>query len=533
MKKSIIILCIGLTFYKSFAQPAIEWQNTIGGSLEDHLFSIQQSNDGGYILGGFSNSNISGDKTENCLGESDYWIVKLDSLGNIQWQNTIGGDNSDALFSLQQTIDGGYILGGYSNSNISSDKTEDSNGDYDYWIVKVNSTGNIQWQNTIGGSGNDRLYSISETTDGGYILGGFSYSDISGDKTENSNGVNDYWVIRIDGSGNIQWQNTIGGNFDDWLLYIKETSDEGYLLGGYSSSNISGDKSENSKGGWDYWIVKIDSVGNIQWQKTIGGSSDDLLFLIDKCINGGYIFGGYSNSNISGDKTENSKGSYDYWIVKTDNFGNILWQRTIGGSGKDELYAIQQTIDGGFILGGLSNSNISGDKTENNKGGDDYWIVKTDSIGNIEWQKTIGGSNNEKLYSVVKQTINGGYIVGGYTSSNISGDKTENSNGLNDYWIVKLSALTSIEETVSIADLAIFPNPSNTEINISFILTDEEEIKIELYNSLGQIVKRISEEKFSPGKNQIIISTENLSKGIYHFIISMKENIVVKRLVKI
>ncbi len=328
----------------------IEWQNTIGGNNTDQLYSIQQTSDGGYILGGVSISDISGDKTENSQGDYDYWVVKLDSTGNIQWQNTIGGSGYDQLYSIQQTSDGGYILGGYSNSGISGDKTESSQGDYDYWVVKLDAIGNIQWQTTIGGNDADWLYSVQQTTDGGYILGGYSLSDISGDKTEGTQGGNDYWVVKLDASGNIQWQNTIGGNNDDNLTSIQQTTDGGYILGGYSYSDISGDKTENSQGSDDYWVVKLNASGNIQWQNTIGGSGYDQLYSIQQTSDGGYILGGYSESNISGDKTENSQGFDDYWVVKLDTTGNIQWQNTIGGSNFDYLTSVQKTSDGGYII---------------------------------------------------------------------------------------------------------------------------------------------------------------------------------------
>ncbi|HRA58293.1 MAG TPA: T9SS type A sorting domain-containing protein [Bacteroidia bacterium] len=416
----------------------IEWQNNIGGSGHDQLYSIQQTSDGGYILGGHSSSGISGDKTENFQGGFDYWVVKLDSKGNIQWQNTIGGSFFDELYSIQQTSDGGYILGGRSNSDISGDKTENSQGDFDYWVVKLDASGNIQWQNTIGGNNSDYLTSIQQTTDGGYILGGYSRSSISGDKTEDNQGPDDYWVVKLDPTGNIQWQNTIGGNSVDQLTSIQQTNDRGYILGGWSLSNISIDKTENSFGGSDYWVVKLDSIGNIQWQNTIGGNSDDILNSIQQTSDGGYILGGSSYSDISGDKTENSQGDFDYWVVKLDVSGNIQWQNTIGGSGNDELYSIQQITDGGYFLGGHSNSGISGDKTESSQGDFDYWVVKLDASGNILWQNTIGGNYDDWLYSV-QQTSDGGYILGGYSDADISGDKAEDSQGYFDYWVVKLT----------------------------------------------------------------------------------------------
>jgi hypothetical protein len=431
----------------------IEWQNTIGGSGDDLFTSIQQTADGGYILGGYSSSNISADKTENGLGVYDYWIVKTDSAGNILWQNTIGGSETDQLQSIKQTSDGGFILGGSSDSNISGDKTENCLGGTDYWMVKTDAMGTIQWQNTIGGSGYEYLFSIEQTTDGGYILGGYSSSNISGDKSENSIGGNDYWIVKTDSTGNVQWQNTIGGSSSDILYSINQTTDEGFILGGYSLSNITGDKTENNLGGRDYWIVKTDSTGNIQWQNTIGGSSNDQLQSIKQTTDGGYILGGYSESYISGDKTENSMGGVDYWIVKTDSTGTIQWQNTIGGSLKDYLLSLEQSTDGGYVCVGYSESYFSGDKTENILGGWDYWIVKTDGAGNIQWQNTLGGNTDDFTYSIV-QTIDGGFILGGNSDSNISGDKTEISLGVGgDYWIVKLTTNYNLINGKLYADL--------------------------------------------------------------------------------
>jgi hypothetical protein len=438
MKKHLLIL------FSSFLMPflsnsqVIEWQNTIGGSLGDYLRSISQTSDGGYILGGYSISNISGDKTENCIGLFDYWIVKIDSVGNIQWQNTIGGNGFDYLESIAQSADGGYILGGRSISTISGDKTENCMNE-DYWIVKTDSLGVIQWQNTIGGSEKDWLQSIVQTFDGGYILGGSSSSNISGDKTENSNGFVDYWIVKTDSLGNIQWDNSIGGDASEELTSIVQTADGGYILGGWSTSGISGDKTEIGGGYTDYWIVKTDSLGIIQWQNTIASDGPDELESIAQTFDGGYIMGGYSWSNISGDKTESSQGYDDYWIVKTDNLGIIQWQNTIGGSGVDALFSIAQTTDSGYILGGVSISNISGDKSENNNGDTDYWIIKTDSIGNIQWQNTIGGNGSDYLYTIT-QTSSGEYILAGNSESNNSSDKTENSNGDYDFWIMKITS---------------------------------------------------------------------------------------------
>ncbi len=436
---------------KVFSQE-IEWQNTIGGSGFEVLFSVQQTTDGGYILGGYSDSDISGDKTENCLGHYDCWIVKINEVGDVQWENTIGGNAYEILWSIKQTIDGGFIFGGWSASDISGDKTENSLGGYDFWIVKIDNNGNIQWQNTIGGNNTDELRSIQQTTDGGYILGGRSISNISADKSEDNCGNYDYWMIKTDSIGNIQWQNTIGGNSDEAFYALLQTTDGGYVLGGSSSSNIFCDKTENSLGLDDYWIVKTDSSGIILWQNTIGGTGSDRLSSVYQTSDGGYILGGWSDSNISGDKTENCLGLADFWIVKTDSLGNIQWQNTIGGSDVDELYSLQQTLDGGYILGGYSYSNISGDKTENSTIAGDYWFLKTDESGNIQWQNTLGSNIQDWLRSI-QQTSDGEYILGGSSNSDADGDKNENQIGFSDYWVLKLTDKYNLITGTLFADL--------------------------------------------------------------------------------
>jgi len=470
-----VLILLLLFFTTTTLAQEIEWQNTIGGNYYDQLNSIQQTSDGGYILGGWSNSGVSGDKTENSQGANDYWVVKLDPIGYIQWQNTIGGGSYDYLTSIQQTTDGGYILGGMSQSDVSGDKTEICQGDFDYWVVKLDASGNIQWQNTIGGNSWDELESLEQTTDGGYILGGYSYSDISGDKTENCQGNHDYWVVKLDASGNIQWQNTIGGNLDDLLYSVQQTSDGGYILGGASGSGFSGDKTESSQGYFDYWVVKLYTTGNIQWQNTIGGGSLDHLNSIQQTSDGGYILGGVSISDISGDKTENSQGANDYWVVKLDASGNIQWQNIIGGNSGDYLTSIQQTTDGKYILGGYSESNISGDKTESSQGNFDYWVVKlTDKFnlingklfvdansntvqdaGEISFSNRIVTEQNTGRFTFSQQ--DGKYTIAVFDTGNftVSGAPL---NYYNSVPIVHTAYFNSIQQIDSLNDFAFQPN---------------------------------------------------------------------------
>ncbi|MBC8047763.1 MAG: hypothetical protein H7Y00_13280, partial [Fimbriimonadaceae bacterium] len=432
---SLSIACL----VKTFAQaPDIEWQNTIGSSNYDFLTDISQTSDGGYIMGGYSIGPISGDKTEGEIGADDYWIVKVNAAGTVEWENTIGGFNYDKFYSIEETLDGGYIIGGHSLSGSGADKTESNIFGYDYWVVKLNATGVIEWQNTIGGSGNDMLYNAQPTSDGGYILAGTSDSGISGDKTEDRVGNTDYWVVKLDADGNITWQNDIGGVMFDNLFSAHETADGGYILGGYSTSGISGDKTEANIGANDYWIVKLDADGVVEWDNTIGGTGTEYLYSLIPTTDGGSLAAGISDSGISGDKTEASSGN-DYWIIKLDEDGNITWQNTIGGTGSDLLFVnpADQTADGGYIIGGYSTSGISGDKTEANTGSWDYWIIKLNDGGSITWQTVLGGSSGDYA-NAVSETADGGYIIGGYSYSGISGEKTEANIGDADYWVMKL-----------------------------------------------------------------------------------------------
>src|ERR1043165_4335073 len=285
-----------------------------------------------------------------------------------QWDYRYGGNSYDDLSIIYRTTDDGFILGGSSTSDSSADITEQSRGFDDFWVVKTNPQGIKQWDKRFGGTYVDWLLSLQETRDGGYILGGSSWSGVGADKTEPSQGGLDYWMIKTDLVGNKQWDKRFGGTLHDMLASIHQTADGGYILGGISQSGIGGDKTEpiwdTLANGWDYWMVKTDSAGNKQWDKRFGGIAQDVLAAVQQTTDGGYILGGFSSSGIDGDKTEMSRGEKDYWIVKTDGIGNKQWDRRFGGTLNDQLYALQQTIDGGYILGGVSESDSSGDKTE-------------------------------------------------------------------------------------------------------------------------------------------------------------------------
>ncbi len=457
LKHVTLSLCAALLCAHSFAQPQLTDQGVVGGSLNDQFTSMNLTTDGGLIVGGFSMSNASAQKTEDRRGGNDFWIVKLDNKGSKQWDKTIGGDRNDFMRVVQQTADGGYIIGGESLSDQYGEKSQNSRGSNDYWIVKLDAAGIVEWDRTLGGTSFDNLSSLQQTIDGGYIAGGTSRSNISGEKTENNKGSDDFWIIKLDNTGTIEWDKTIGGGDGDMLQALQQTADGGYILGGYSSSPASGDKTSGNKGGADYWIVKLNATGAIEWDKTIGATLNESLSALQQTADGGYILGGYSSSPASGDKTEGSKGMDDFWIVKIDELGNVQWDKTIGGNDQDRLLAVRQTIDGGYILSGETNSGMSGDKTETSRGSYDYWVVKTNSNGKVQWDKTIGGSNYDDHCKVleVKRNL---YVLCGSSFSTVSGDKTGGNRGGNtetrDYWILKLRYTKP--------PVALAANPENT-----------------------------------------------------------------------
>lgn len=420
-----------------------QWDKRFGGSNDDALYSLLQTIDGGYILGGESMSPIGWEQTQPPRGGMDYWIVKIDSLGIKQWDKRFGGTDDDFFRTVKRTSDNGFILGGYTTSGISGDKTQPSQGWQDYWIVKTDSLGNLQWEKRFGGTDADWLYALQQTKDGGYILGGGSYSGMNGDKTQTSRGGEDYWIIKIDSLGNYQWDKRFGGTGTDDLQSLSQTRDGGYILGGLSSSGVSGDKTQPSWGGLDYWIVKIDSVGNYQWDKRYGGAADDYCFALQQIADGGYIIGGRSGSGISGDKTESTWGGWDYWIIKIDSIGNIIWNKDYGGTSHDEFQNISQTSDKGYLLSGTSYSQASGDKTENNLGVEQTWVIKTDSLGNKKWDKTLRtATTDDDETGVAIETFDGCYTMANWTYAGIGGDKTQPSRGWSDYWVIKFCDTT-------------------------------------------------------------------------------------------
>jgi len=433
-----------LAYALSHAQSPLvkQWDFRFGGTVYDYVNSFQQTRDGGFILGGYSTSGISGDKTQPSWGNLDYWIVKIDANGTKQWDKRYGGIDQDVLSTVLQTTDGGYIVGGYSLSEANGDKTQMSRGYNDYWIVKTDSMGNKIWDKRYGGAFDDLLVSMYQTSDGGYILGGYSGSGIGGDKTQINRGFNDYWLVKTDSLGTVLWDKDYGGTDYDFMYNILLTPDGGFLLGGASSSPSGPDKSQNTWGADDVWMIKTDSLGNKQWDADYGGFDYDQLNSFCNAPGGGYMLGCYSSSNISGNKTQNSWGLGDIWLIRIDASGGIVWDRDLGGvDAEDGIGSVFRDTDGGYFIACNSFSGISGDKTEANLGLAQAWIVKTDSLGNKLWDKTIFTNPDQKVYPMMIQTAEGCYAIAEATYGDVAGYKTQpnwdNTLSSTDFWIIR------------------------------------------------------------------------------------------------
>ncbi len=521
-----------------------QWDKRFGGYDEDMLNDIILTNDEGFLLAGWTSSLAQGDVTEPSRDSTfdpsgDYWIVKLDIAGNKQWDKRLGGDAEDLLNCVMQTSDGGYLLGGSSTSYANGDKSQNSSGE-NFWVVKTDSTGNKQWDKTYGTTnGREELFSIIETGHRQYILAGISYAGISGDKTDTSRGGMDFWVIKIDSSGNKLWDKTYGGSKDDYLKTVINTNDNSYILAGGSMSGISGDKTQpnwdSTNTTFDFWIIKIDTLGNKLWDKRYGGTKGEYAKDIKQTNDGGCIIGGTSGSPISGDKTQNYWGNSttaDYWILKTDGDGNKQWDKRYGGDNHELLLSVSITADDGYLFYGLSWSNTSADKSENNFGTWQSWVVKTNSTGSKQWDKTMftaqpsfGGPYPNKG---AIQTKDGCYVAANRNLSDTGGYKSQPSWGDGDWWVIKfcIDTLTSSIETEKENSFTLSPNPTTNTLTIQTNATGNL-----TYQVLATDGRTLIQNKTTNQPN-IEIDVSTLPAGLYFLQLQDNRNRWVKKFIK-
>lgn len=445
MKKlytSIIILIFSscLLGQGNFPQWDIDYAN--GGIENDYLMDLYQDDeDFSIISAGHTFTSSNQDVSSANKGNSDVWIVKVDTADNIVYENSFGGDSTDVLAVLVPSGDKGFLLAGSSASGRNGDKSNGSKGGFDFWIIKVDQNGNKQWDRTIGGPGDDILTCAIGDGNGGYYLGGYSNSNAGGDKSANAYGDDDYWFVSVSSSGNVRWDATYGGDSIDVLKSIELGPNNTIVLGGYSASDASGVKSLNSYGGYDYWMLNIDDNGIISNDVTYGGQQDDFLEEIRKQIFGnGYWVSGTTYSGSSGSKSSTAFNNGDFWLLKTDSALNVSLDRTFGSNNPERNKDMEISPDGAVILAGYS-SGGGGNKASGSNGGQDFWIFKVDTVGDIFWDENYGGTEEDSLEAIYIK-CDRGILAGGYSNSGISGDRTHENMGDNDYWYFELSIPT-------------------------------------------------------------------------------------------
>lgn len=510
MKKTITILALCLIGTFSYAQaPAIQWQKCLGGTLNEGFNSIQQTIDGGYIITGSTTSNDG-----NVLGNhggNDVWVVKLSAAGALEWQKCLGGTGTENAYNIQPTTDGGYIMAGYTSSTDGD--VSGNHGGQDAWIVKLSSTGNIEWQKALGGTSDERAQSIQSTNDGGYILSGTTYSN-DGDVIGNHGSV-DAWVVKLSSIGNLEWQKALGGSEADRAFDIQTTVNGDFIMTGHTRSN-NGDVNGNH-GAADAWVVKLSNTGVIQWQKCFGGTDYEEFYGMQITPDGGFIITGYTES-LNGDVIGNHGGLSDVWVVKLSSLGILQWQKCLGGTNSELALNIHSSADGSYIISGYTES-VDGD-ISGNHGGYEAWVVKLSNSGNLLWQKCLGGSINDQFFSV-QTTSDEGYIITGATNST-NGDVSGNHGGY-DAWVVKLGPELATS-TFNTQALTLYPNPTNgllqlqTPNNTSFN-------KIIITDSTGKIV-------LEQTQNTTQVNVEKLASGLYIIKAFSGEEVFVNKFVK-
>ncbi|UOQ51869.1 T9SS type A sorting domain-containing protein [Hymenobacter cellulosivorans] len=513
----LTLLFAGSSAHQALAQgPVKQWDKTYGGTLEDRPLAVVLTPDGGSIIGGQSYSDAGGDKTQSST-DTDYWILRLDASGNKIWDRTFGTFGNDMFTTLEATADGGFLLGGTTNTAVSGDKTQAGPGGTDFWVIKLDANGTKLWDRVYGSTGPDALTAMVRTPDGGFLLGGTSGAGVSGNKTQPGKGDNDYWVIKIDAAGNKLWDQVYGGTFYDNLSTMVATQDGGAILAGTSGSVLGADKTEANQGGSDYWVVKIDAAGTKQWDRTLGGTDDDQATGIRQALDGGYIVAGSSISGQGGNKTQPSRGGRDMWLIKLNANGTKQWDRTFGGIATEEPASVVATNDGGFLAAGYSNSNISGDKTQNIIGLSDVWMIKIDANGIKQWDRTMGGTKLDYLltFQAMQVAPDGSLLLAVFSESNSGFDKTQSSKGLQDYWIIKLGNVTTATAApVAGQVLQAYPNPATRQLTVRLGNgAPRTNLRLSLLDATGRTV--YSQRVTATGEAEVPLTLREHPAGLY------------------
>jgi len=495
--KEIVMRTLHLLLFLSFISPAalfpqISFERTYGGSGHEGGNSVRQTADGGYIIaGGTSSFGVAGD---------DVYLIKTNALGDTLWTRTYGGDDSDEGYSVQQTIDGGYIIAGLTSSYGA--------GGADVYLIKTDASGYTLWTRTYGGYSYDIGNSVQQTADGGFIIAGVTNSFGAGESN--------VYLIKTDTSGDTLWTKIYGSADDEEGYSVQQTTDGGYI--------ITGDIFFLSLETRDVFLFKTDSSGDILWARTYGGVNNDWGKSVQQTVDGGYVIAGTKGFGF---------GNKDVYLIRTDSSGDTLWTRTYGGS--DLSNSVQQTTDGGYIIAGRTSSFGAG--------GADVYLIKTDSAGDTLWTRTYGGDAGDAGHSV-QLTTDGGYIITGSTASFGA--------GRTDVYLIKTDpdGFVGISDNIppsyklprSWALSQNYPNPFNPTTTITFDVPgtqgEAQHVQLTVYNIRGKQVINLIDSEYEPGSHRVVWNGRNddgeqVSSGIYLYTLKSEAQTYTKKMVMV
>jgi len=455
-----------------FAQPQPPdtlWTKAYGGDEHDYGNSVRQTTDGGFIIAGTTQSFGANDR--------DVYLIKTDENGDTLWTRTFGGINLDEGSCVQQTLDGGYIIVGWTKPYGSSDS--------DVYLIKTDESGDTLWTRTFGGSYGEVGRCVQQTSDGGYIITG---------NTSSYGGCVDVYLIKTDAAGNELWYRTFGDSYYWDLSYsVQQTADGGYIIAGKTAMQ--------SFEYFDVYLIKTDTNGDSIWTKIIGGpNGHGYANSVQQTTDGGYIIAGSTESY--------GAGNFDVYLIRADAQGDTLWTRTFGDSGDDQGNSVCQTVDGGYIIAGSTKPTDIIDLTY------DAYLIKTDAYGDTSWTLIIGGDNDDMAYSV-QQTFDEGYIVAGLT------DATYYGSSEGDVWLIRFDSEGTLVEDFPAPHPSSFilhpcsPNPFNASTAISYQLQADSYVELVVYDVMGREVGRLMDGWQSAGTHQATFDAAKLPSGIY------------------
>lgn len=468
-----------------FAQvPEVEWIRSYGGSSYDLGYSVKQTSDGGFIVVGSTESNGAGSK--------DVWLIRTNPSGDVLWSKTFGESGFDVGSSVRQNTDGGFIIVGETRS-FNADST-------DILLIRTDSLGNLIWLNTYGGLNVQVGTDVQQTSNGGFIVSGYKVTD----SLSHSNAI----LLKVNGLGtNVQLFQFDSGDFDYATSVVQNNS------GGFAFTG----NSKFSSTDYNIWLVVTDPSGNIISDRTYGGSESEYGSSIIYTNDGGYAIGGTTFSF--------GAGGADFWLVRTNNSGDTLWTKTYGGPSTELLSSICQTYDGGFIMTGYTSSFGFGGST-------DLWLVRTNNLGDTLWTKSVGGSSYERGFSV-QTTTDSGFIVTGYTTSNGASDvylvRLKNNNQTTGIEVDEDLELTTFKLFQN------YPNPFNPSTKIRFSIpnvgTGLALTVLKVYDVLGNEIAALVNEYKEAGTYEIDFNANQLSSGIYFYTLSTGSFIETKKMI--